>query len=104
MSIAGQPSISAASPLGWIGTGIMGLSMCSHLLSKGYTVTVYNRTKSRAQPLLDKGARWADSPQAVAAESQVTFTIVGYPADVRSVYLARTAFSLAPSLEASSWI
>jgi 3-hydroxyisobutyrate dehydrogenase len=64
----------------------MGLSMCGHLLGKGYTVTVYNRTKSKAQPLLDKGAQWGDSPRAVAAQANVTFTMVGYPRDVREVY------------------
>ena len=48
--------------IGWIGTGVMGLSMCGHVLAKGYAVTVSTRTKSRAQPLLDKGAAWADTP------------------------------------------
>jgi len=72
--------------LGWIGTGVMGLSMCGHLLGKGYGVTVYNRTKSKAQPLLDKGAQWGDSPRAVATQSDVLFSMVGYPRDVREVY------------------
>lgn len=65
----------------------MGLSMCGHLLGKGYSVVVHNRTKTRAQALLDKGARWADSPKVVAGQSQVIFTMVGYPRDVRDVYL-----------------
>jgi 3-hydroxyisobutyrate dehydrogenase len=72
--------------LGWIGTGVMGLSMCGHLLAKGYAVTVYNRTKSKAQPLLDKGAQWGDSPRTVATEANVVFSMVGYPRDVREVY------------------
>ena len=72
---------------GWIGTGVMGLSMCGHLIDAGYPVTVYTRTRSRAEPLLATGAAWADSPAGVAAASEVTFTIVGYPADVRSVIL-----------------
>jgi 3-hydroxyisobutyrate dehydrogenase len=76
----------AATPLGWIGTGVMGLSMCGHLLGKGYAITVHNRMKSKAQPLLDKGAQWGDSPRAVAAQSHVLFTMVGYPRDVRDVY------------------
>ena len=80
------PISPAATPLGWIGTGVMGLSMCGHLLGKGYGVTVYNRTKSKAQPLLDKGARWGDSPRAVTAQANVLFTMVGYPRDVREVY------------------
>jgi 3-hydroxyisobutyrate dehydrogenase len=73
--------------LGWIGTGVMGSSMCGHLLDKGFSVTVFNRTRSKAEPLLAKGARWADSPKAVAESSDVVFTIVGFPADVRQTVL-----------------
>ncbi|HEX4143379.1 MAG TPA: NAD(P)-dependent oxidoreductase [Pirellulales bacterium] len=73
--------------LGWIGTGVMGTSMCGHLLSAGFSVTLFNRTRARAQPLLDRGARWADNPRAVAEASDVVFSIVGHPADVRSVIL-----------------
>jgi 3-hydroxyisobutyrate dehydrogenase len=73
--------------IGWIGTGVMGSSMCGHLQAKGYPVTVYSRTKSKAQTLVDKGATWVDTPAAVAAASDVIFTIVGLPSDVRSVYL-----------------
>ncbi len=72
--------------LGWIGTGIMGRSMCGHLLAKGYPVTVYSRTKARAAELVDQGARWADSPEQVAAAADIVFTMVGFPADVRDVY------------------
>ena len=72
--------------LGWIGTGVMGLSMCGHLLGKGYAVTVHSRTKSKAQPLLEKGAQWGDSPRVIATQSQVIFSMVGYPRDVREVY------------------
>ena len=72
--------------VGWIGTGVMGLSMCGHLQAKGYPTTIYSRTKSRAQSLVDKGAAWADTPAAVAAASDVIFTIVGLPSDVREVY------------------
>jgi 3-hydroxyisobutyrate dehydrogenase len=73
--------------LGWIGTGVMGVSMCGHLIARGFTASVYNRTKGKAQPLLDKGAKWADSPRAVAESSDVVFSIVGYPSDVREVIL-----------------
>src|SRR5690242_18633041 len=73
--------------LGWIGTGVMGLSMCGHLLAKGYPVTLYNRTRARAAGLLDKGARWADSPAAVTRASDVVLTMVGFPPDVREVFL-----------------
>jgi 3-hydroxyisobutyrate dehydrogenase len=72
--------------LGWIGTGIMGRSMCGHLLAKGYPVTVYSRTKARADALVEQGARWADSPGQVAAAADIVFTMVGFPADVRDVY------------------
>jgi 3-hydroxyisobutyrate dehydrogenase len=86
-----KPSrISSNTQIGWIGTGVMGLSMCNHLLSKGYGVTVYNRTKSKAQPLLDQGARWAETPWAVAQQSDVVFTMVGFPEDVREVYFAES--------------
>ncbi len=73
--------------VGWIGTGVMGLSMCGHLLAKGYAVTVFSRTRPKALPLLEKGASWADSPRAVAEASDAVFTMVGLPADVREVYL-----------------
>ena len=74
--------------LGWIGTGVMGRWMCQHLMDLRYDMTVYNRTKSKAQPLIDDGATWAESPSAVAAASDIIFTIVGFPPDVREVYLA----------------
>ena len=76
-----------ATRIGWIGTGVMGTSMCGHLIDAGHSATVYSRTRERAQPLLDKGAAWADTPSAVAASSDVTFTMVGYPTDVREVIL-----------------
>ena len=49
--------------IGWIGTGVMGRWMCQHLMDLGYDMTVYNRTKSKAQPLLDAGATWVDFPE-----------------------------------------
>jgi len=82
MSINPQSTV-----LGFIGTGVMGRSMCGHLLSAGYRVHVYNRTRSRAQPLIDQGAIWADTPADVAANAQVIITIVGFPTDVEQVYL-----------------
>ena len=74
------------SRIGWIGTGVMGTSMCGHLLQAGYPVTVFSRTKTKAQPLLERGASWADSPRAVAEQSTVIITMVGFPRDVRDVY------------------
>jgi 3-hydroxyisobutyrate dehydrogenase len=73
--------------VGWIGTGVMGLSMCGHVLDAGYTAKVFTRTRDRAEPLLSRGAIWAASPAEVAAGSDVVFSIVGYPADVRAVIL-----------------
>jgi len=61
--------------------------MCGHVLDAGYAVTVHNRTRERAEPLLQKGATWADTPAEVAAASDVVCSIVGYPADVREVIL-----------------
>ena len=75
--------------IGWVGTGVMGLSMCGHLMAKGHPATIYSRTKSRAQSLLDRGAAWAESPGAVAERSDIIFTIVGLPSDVREVYQRR---------------
>ncbi|KAG6489045.1 hypothetical protein ZIOFF_050303 [Zingiber officinale] len=73
--------------IGWIGTGVMGRSMAGHLLSAGYSLTVFNRTSSKAQALLDRGAKLAGSPVDVARASDVVFLIVGYPSDVRRVAL-----------------
>jgi 3-hydroxyisobutyrate dehydrogenase len=73
--------------LGWIGTGVMGTSMCGHMMDAGFAVTVYNRTRAKAEKLLARGALWADSPRKVAEAAEVVFTIVGYPADVRQVVL-----------------
>ena len=73
--------------IGWIGAGVMGRWMCQHLLSKGYKAAVYNRTKDKAAPLLEAGASWAETPRAVAERSDVVFAIVGFPKDVREVFL-----------------
>jgi 3-hydroxyisobutyrate dehydrogenase len=73
--------------IGWIGAGVMGTSMCGHLIAKGYSATIFNRTRDRAKPLMDRGAQWADSPRAVAEASDVIFAIVGFPRDVREVFL-----------------
>jgi 3-hydroxyisobutyrate dehydrogenase len=79
--------MSNSTRIGWIGTGVMGLSMCGHLLEAGYPVTVYSRTRERAEPLLTRGALWAETPAAVAADAEVVFTMVGLPSDVREVML-----------------
>src|SRR6202035_4706581 len=71
--------------LGFIGLGVMGSQMVSRLLDKGHTVTGYNRTRSKAQWLVDKGMKWADSPRAVAAAADVTFAMVTNSAAITSV-------------------
>lgn len=92
---ASEPISPSNTRLGWIGTGVMGLSMCSHLINAGYSLTIFTRTPSKAQPLLSLGAHWADSPKTVASKSDVVFTIVGYPSDVRHVILHPSTGALA---------
>jgi 3-hydroxyisobutyrate dehydrogenase len=65
----------------------MGLPMCGHLLDAGHEVSVHNRTRERAEPLVERGATWCDSPTEVAAGADVVFTMLGFPADVRAVVL-----------------
>ena len=67
----------------------MGASMSSRLIDAGYTLYIYNRTKSKGDALVEKGAIWCDTPRAVAENADITFTIVGYPKDVEEVYLGR---------------
>lgn len=73
--------------VGFIGTGVMGRSMAGHLLNKGYTVTVYNRTQEKARELIDRGALWQEDLTKLASACQVIITMVGYPRDVEEVYL-----------------
>jgi len=73
--------------IGWIGTGVMGNSMAGHLLKAGFSVSVYSRTKAKAEALIGQGAGWAESPKALAEQSDVIFAIVGFPSDVREVML-----------------
>jgi 3-hydroxyisobutyrate dehydrogenase len=85
-----QLDLSTTTRIGWIGTGVMGSSMCGHILSAGYRVTLHSRTKSKAQPLVDLGATWAENPRTVAAQSDMIFTMVGFPQDVHTVYFGET--------------
>ncbi len=71
--------------LGFIGLGVMGGNMVARLLEKGHTVTGYNRTRSKAQWLIDRGMKFADSPKAVALASDVTFTMVTNAAALAAV-------------------
>ena len=70
----------------FIGIGVMGKSMAGHLLEAGYPVSVYNRTKSKADDLVARGATWVDSPAAASVDADVVITIVGFPADVEETY------------------
>src|SRR4051812_46618497 len=65
----------------------MGGPMCGHLMDAGHPATVFTRSRGRAEPLLTRGAAWATTPRAVAEASDVVFTMVGHPADVREVVL-----------------
>jgi 3-hydroxyisobutyrate dehydrogenase-like beta-hydroxyacid dehydrogenase len=73
------------SKVGFIGLGVMGGQMVNRLLSKGHTVTGYNRTRSKAQWLTDKGMKWEDSPRAVAAASDFTFAMVTNAAAISAI-------------------
>jgi len=74
--------------VGWIGTGVMGRSMCGHLLKAGHPVTVFTRTREKAADLVSAGAVWKPSPKEVAKASDVIFTMVGFPHDVEEVYFS----------------
>src|SRR4029079_5805939 len=73
--------------IGWIGTGVMGRSMCGHVISAGYKLTLFTRTKEKAAELVERGATWAGAPREVAEASDVVISIVGFPQDVRQVML-----------------
>ena len=88
-SISGVPAVSLKTRIGWIGTGVMGLFMCGHVMERGYSTTVFNRTEKKATPLLEKGAVWVDTPGEVTKKSDVVFTMLGFPEDVREVYFGK---------------
>jgi 3-hydroxyisobutyrate dehydrogenase len=73
--------------IGWVGTGIMGKSMAGHVLKAGYRMRVYNRSAEKALPLTEAGATLCTSALEVARGSDIVFSIVGYPDDVRDIYL-----------------
>ncbi len=72
--------------IGFVGTGVMGASMAGHILDAGHNVTVYNRTRSKAESLVKRGARWAGSAGEAARGVEILISIVGYPADVEEIY------------------
>ena len=82
-----MPAMTDALTIGWIGTGVMGGPMAGHLLDRGHEVAVYNRTRRRAESLLEAGAQWRDTPAEAARDADVVVTMLGTPADVRDVIL-----------------
>jgi 3-hydroxyisobutyrate dehydrogenase len=81
------PAAPGTTRIGWIGTGVMGASMAGHLQDHGFELVVTTRSRTRAEGLLSSGARWADTPADVASASDIVFSIVGMPDDVREVLL-----------------
>lgn len=73
--------------LGFIGTGVMGQSMCNHLLAAGHRLSIHTRSRDKAVKLIEQGAQWCETPMDVAAQSNIIFSIVGFPRDVRQVLL-----------------
>ena len=71
-----------------IGTGVMGQGMARNLMKNGFELTVFNRTKAKADPLVAEGAKWADTIADCVAQAEAVITIVGYPRDVEEVYLS----------------
>ena len=70
-----------ATRIGWIGTGVMGRYMAEHLINAGYTLAVYNRTASKADPLVSLGATFSDISE-IGNTCGIVFSMVGYPHDV----------------------
>jgi len=80
-------TLQPGSVIGFVGTGVMGAAMAGHLLGAGYRLRVFNRTKSKATALIERGAVWCETAGAAADGADAVVTIVGYPADVETVYL-----------------
>jgi 3-hydroxyisobutyrate dehydrogenase len=77
----------AQATIGWIGTGVMGVSMARHLMAAGHPLVIHTRTRARAEPLLAEGAHWAESPLKVAEQAAIVCSMVGYPEDVEATHL-----------------
>ncbi|MBC1458151.1 NAD(P)-dependent oxidoreductase [Listeria newyorkensis] len=78
--------------IGFVGVGVMGASMIRNLMKAGFEVHIYTRTKSKAEDVIQAGATWYDTPQALAPHVDVLITMVGYPTDVEQLYLAEDGF------------
>lgn len=74
-------------PIGFIGIGVMGTSMAGHLLNAGHPVHVFNRTRAKAEALIERGAVWCETPADVVRAAPTVLTMVGTPDDVRAIYL-----------------
>ena len=72
--------------VGWVGIGVMGRSMCGHLLKAGHAISLTTRTRQKASDLLSAGAAWCSTPKDVAERSDVIFCMVGFPSEVEQVY------------------
>src|SRR5436190_13623423 len=78
--------------IGFIGLGIMGSRMAANLQKCGHSMTLYNRTREKAEPLLSRGAAWADSPAALANQSDIIFTMLAHPDAVEDAALGAEGF------------
>ena len=72
--------------IGFIGTGVMGAAIVRNMMKQGLNVNVYNRTKSKTDDLVKEGAVWQETPAAITANSDIIFTMVGFPRDVETIY------------------
>lgn len=75
--------------VGFIGTGVMGKSMATHLIHSGYEVYIFTRTKEKAYSLLELGAIWCEQTLKLAQSCDIIFTMVGYPTDVEEIYFGK---------------
>jgi len=85
----GEVILTSPVRIGWVGVGVMGASLCEHLLHAGFSLTVHSRTKAKADSLLQQGAHWVDATAEIIADSDVVFTMVGFPNDVREIYFGK---------------
>ncbi|XP_047334371.1 probable 3-hydroxyisobutyrate dehydrogenase-like 3, mitochondrial [Impatiens glandulifera] len=90
-----KPIDPAATRIGWIGIGVMGAAMASRLLAAGYSLTIYARTPSKATHLQSQGAHIVNSPSDLAQNTDIIFTMLGHPSDVRQIVLDKTSGILA---------
>lgn len=82
-----KENIMGTMKIGWIGTGVMGNAMCGHLMAAGHQLWVHNRSRAKAENLVTEGAHWCDTLQEVAQNSEIVFSMVGFPIDVEQVLL-----------------